>query len=241
MNKNNKKLLAGTEVVTTDTPHGNHAEGEETKLRATWLPIHKLQKWEKNPRYIKDQDFEKLKKSLAKNPEFAQKRPLLVNHTKDKKGQDVFTVYAGNMRLSAMKALGWPLAPCIVEKDIPKKRMEEEALKDNIEYGQWDMDILADQFEMEDLLEMDLPEKELGMFELSENDLADGMNLSDEEKGNFTQKTFTLSTQQAMIIEAAMDTVMTMEEYADMNTYGNENKNGNALALIVDLWAKQNK
>lgn len=129
---------------------------KESNLKMRMIPVDQLHKWDKNPRNIKAVDFEKLKRSLEKNPGFMQKRPLLVNETKGK-----YVVYAGNMRLAAIKALGWPEALCIVEKDIPTKRMNEEALKDNIEYGQWDMDLMSENFSEEELKEMELPELEM--------------------------------------------------------------------------------
>lgn len=241
MNKNTKtpKKLGNMEVVTfPKNPHEGEA-WSQTKIKAVWLPIDQLTKWGKNPRHITAKDLEKLKNSLSKNPEFAQKRPLLVNHTVDKKGVTTYTVYAGNMRLSAMKALGWPLAPCIVEKDIPKKRLEEEALKDNIEYGQWDFDILANEFDEADLQEMDLPEKEMWLFEVGKDDLVEGMDLPTGEKQPFVQRTFTLANAQAEAIDAAMSEIMKTQEYKYMVTHGNQNNYGNALALIIEQWAQQ--
>ena len=139
---------------------------KESNLKMRMIPVDQLHKWDKNPRNIKAVDFEKLKRSLEKNPGFMQKRPLLVNETKGK-----YVVYAGNMRLAAIKALGWPEALCIVEKDIPTKRMNEEALKDNIEYGQWDMDLMSENFSEEELKEMELPELEMWLFELNNDDI----------------------------------------------------------------------
>lgn len=148
-----KIIPKGKELAMAETPPEQKLEAN---MRAVLMPLDQLEKWDKNPRNIKEADFKKLQASLVKNPGFMQKRPLLVNHTKGK-----FVVYAGNMRLSAMKAMGWKEAPCIIEKDIPKARMHEEALKDNIEYGQWDMDLLSENFSEAELKEMQLPDREM--------------------------------------------------------------------------------
>jgi len=206
----------------------------EAKLKLSMIPVDQLHKWDKNPRNIKAVDFEKLKRSLEKNPGFMQKRPLLVNETKGK-----YVVYAGNMRLAAIKALGWPEAPCIVEKDIPTKRMNEEALKDNIEYGQWDMDLMSENFSEEELKEMELPDREMGLFELGKEDFEDGIDLPTGDKSPFLQKTFTQANDQGQIIDQAIADCMKTDEYKYMETHGNQNSFGNALSLIVEQWAQR--
>lgn len=207
---------------------------KEPNLKLRMIPVDQLHKWDKNPRNIKAVDFEKLKRSLEKNPGFMQKRPLLVNETKGK-----YVVYAGNMRLAAIKALGWPEAPCIVEKDIPTKRMNEEALKDNIEYGQWDMDLMSENFSEEELKEMELPDREMGLFELGKEDFEEDMDLPTGDKNPFQQMVTTLATAQAEMIYQAISDCMKTEEYKYMETHGNQNSNGNALSLIVEQWAQQ--
>jgi len=119
------------------------------------MDISKLQFRDKNPRLIKAENLEKLKKSIQDDPEFLAKRKILVNDTKDGK-----IVYAGNQRLRSLLALGYTEVPdewIDIEKNIPLKLMEKRAFKDNVEYGEYDHDKLKD-FDLEFLKELDLPE-----------------------------------------------------------------------------------
>lgn len=140
------------------------------------MDISNLQFWDKNPRLIKAENLEKLKKSIQDDPEFLAKRKILVNDTKD-----WMIVYAGNQRLRSLLALGYTEVPdewIDVEKNIPIKLMEKRAFKDNVEYGEYDHDKLKD-FDLEFLKELDLPEWELDLSELNDIEL-------DEEKEDST-------------------------------------------------------
>lgn len=132
------------------------------------MDISKLQFRDKNPRLIKAENLEKLKKSIQDDPEFLAKRKILVNDTKDGK-----IVYAGNQRLRSLLALGYTEVPdewIDIEKNIPLKLMEKRAFKDNVEYGEYDHDKLKD-FDLEFLKELDLPEWELDLSELNDIEL----------------------------------------------------------------------
>lgn len=107
-----------------------------------------------NPRYILDESFEKLKKSLEAFPDMMQKRPLIVND----KGE----VLGGNMRLRAAKALGWSEVPTI-QVDWPIDKQREFIIKDNSGFGKWDFDVLANEWNQGELadwgLEVYLPDE----------------------------------------------------------------------------------
>lgn len=95
------------------------------------IEISKLNEWEQNPRQIDDQAFERLKKSIERNPDFLEKRPLLVTEREGK-----LIVYAGNQRLKAVRALGWTDVFCIVDREISDEKMKEQAMIDNQQWGQ---------------------------------------------------------------------------------------------------------
>lgn len=103
-----------------------------------------------NPRILKDDKFKKLVQSLKDFPEMANVRPIVVN--KD------MIVLGGNMRLKAMQEAGWKKAPVqIVDWSIEKQN--EFIIKDNVGYGEWDWDILANEWNTDELTEwgLDLP------------------------------------------------------------------------------------
>ena len=103
-----------------------------------------------NPRVLKDDKFKKLVQSLKDFPEMANVRPIVVNTE--------MIVLGGNMRLRAMQEAGWKKAPVqIVDWSIEKQN--EFIIKDNVGFGEWDWDVLANEWNESELIEwgLDLP------------------------------------------------------------------------------------
>jgi len=114
------------------------------------LPIGKIKSNPNNPRTIKDDKFFKLVQSLKDLPEMAKVRPVVVN-------QDM-VVLGGNMRLKAMKEAGWKEVPVeVVDWDEDKQR--QFIIKDNVGFGEWDWEMLANQWDAEQLEDwgLDIP------------------------------------------------------------------------------------
>lgn len=110
----------------------------------------------KNPRFIRDEKFKDLCRSIETSPEFLDARPLLV-YPLD--GGNFITL-AGNMRLRACRELGMVDAPCYVfPKNTPIEKLREYAIKDNVPFGQTDWDVLKE-WDAEELKDwsFDLPE-----------------------------------------------------------------------------------
>ncbi|UWI20315.1 MAG: ParB-like nuclease domain [Bacteriophage sp.] len=109
----------------------------------------------KNPRYLKGEEHDKLKKSLKSSPELLQYKPLMVYAIEGGK----FVVICGNMRLRICQELhnegaeGFDALPCFVlNKDVPIAKIKEYAIKDNVQAGNWDWDELANgDWEVDDL------------------------------------------------------------------------------------------
>lgn len=109
----------------------------------------------KNPRYLKGEEHDKLKKSLKDSPELLQYKPLMVYAAEGGK----FVVICGNMRLRICQELhnegveGFDALPCFVlNKDVPIAKIKEYAIKDNVQAGNWDWDELANgDWEVDDL------------------------------------------------------------------------------------------
>lgn len=108
----------------------------------------------KNPRYLKGEEHDKLKKSLKESPELLRYKPLMVYAT-----DTSYIVICGNMRLRICQELhnegieGFDALPCFVlNKDVPIAKIKEYAIKDNVQAGNWDWDELANgDWEVEDL------------------------------------------------------------------------------------------
>lgn len=117
-----------------------------------YLPISKLKSHPENPRKVEEKQMTILCESLKANPDYFETRPILCN--KD------FVVFAGNMRLLAAKKNGLTDVPVAV-MDISEERQKEIMIRDNRSNGIFDFDILANTFEIPDLLKFGFEEKEL--------------------------------------------------------------------------------
>ena len=102
----------------------------------------------KNPRFIKDERFAALKKSIEDAPELLDARTLLVYPL----GNGKYITIAGNMRLRACRELGYKDIPCYVfPKETTVEKLREYTIKDNIAFGSTDWDALANEWEVADL------------------------------------------------------------------------------------------
>ena len=119
-----------------------------------------------NPRVIKDDKFKKLVKSITDFPQMLELRPIVVN--------DDMIVLGGNMRLKALEHLGIEETFIIKAGDLTDKQEQEFIIKDNVGYGEWDWDQLANEWDVEDLDEwgLDLPLDFVKELEAEEDDFA---------------------------------------------------------------------
>lgn len=95
-----------------------------------------------NPRIISDAKFKKLVASIKEFPEMAEVREIVVN--KD------MVILGGNMRFRAMQEAGWTEVPIKVV-DWPEDKQKEFIIKDNVSGGDWDWEMLANEWEEEKL------------------------------------------------------------------------------------------
>ena len=104
-----------------------------------------------NPRLIKDDKFKKLCQSIKDFPEMLDIRPIVVN-------QDMI-VLGGNMRLKACQEVGIKEVPIIIADNLTDAQQREFLIKDNVSGGEWDWDLLANEWEVEELSNwgLDLP------------------------------------------------------------------------------------
>jgi len=103
------------------------------------IPLNQLKPNPKNPRTISEAKFEKLKKSIVDFPEMLELRPLIVDET--------MTVLGGNMRLKALLALGITETSIIRASTLTEEQKKEFLIKDNIAFGEFDFDYLANDFD----------------------------------------------------------------------------------------------
>jgi hypothetical protein len=193
-------------------------------------PIEELRLNPDNPRFIKEDKYKKLLASIREFPEMLDLRPIVV----DSEG----IVLGGNMRLRACKEAGLKEVPVIYADQLTEEQKREFIIKDNVGFGEWDWDVLGNEWDLQALTDWGL---DVGGFELDAEEFGDDFSLPDGDKEPFQQMTFTLADEQAQQIKNALSDIRATEEYKYCETFGNENSNGNALYLIIMQWAEQRK
>ena len=131
-----------------------------------------------NPRFIRDEKYKKLVKSIKSFPEMLEIRPIVVDED--------MVVLGGNMRLKACKEAGLKEVPIIKVNELSEDKKKEFILKDNQSFGEWDTKLLSE-WDKELLLDSGFEAWDLiGIY--GDNDMTKGMeksiegsNFNDEE------------------------------------------------------------
>jgi len=199
-------------------------------MKTEMVKISEVKNNPNNPRVIKDDKFEKLVRSIKEFPKMLEIRPIVVN--------DDMIVLGGNMRLKACKEAGLKEVPIIKADDLTEDEQRQFIIKDNVSGGEWDWEILQNDWNLEELDEWGL---DVIGFDLDAEELGTDFSLPDGDKAPFQQMTFTLADEQAEQIKNAIADIKETEEYKYCETMGNENSNGNALYLIIMQWVEQRK
>lgn len=129
-----------------------------------------------NPRIIKDNKFKLLVKSIQEFPEMLELRPIVIDENN--------VVLGGNMRLKACQEAGLQDVPVKIAT-LSEQQKKEFIVKDNVGFGEWDWDDLANNWNVEELTEwgLDIPNFDTGSFadknkELSLDDVTDSMTIN---------------------------------------------------------------
>lgn len=135
-------------------------------MKAEFISISKVKANPNNPRIIKDDKFAKLVKSIQEFPKMLELRPIVVN-------EDMI-VLGGNMRLKACKEAGLKEIPIIKASELTEEQQKEFIIKDNVGFGEWDWNDLANNWDADKLNEwgLDIPGFEEEVLEAKEDDFA---------------------------------------------------------------------
>jgi hypothetical protein len=185
-----------------------------------------------NPRVLRDDKFQKLKQSIKEFPKMLSLRPMVIDENN--------VVLGGNMRLRALQELGFTdIDEAWVKRssDLTEEEKKRFIIADNVAFGEWDWDTLANDWDVVDLEAWGL---EIPQFDRPE-DFDEDFTLPEGDKEPFQQMTFTLADEQATVLQNAIAEIKRTEEYKYCETMGNENSNGNALYLIIKQWEGQRK
>ncbi|GAA4362177.1 hypothetical protein GCM10023185_29860 [Hymenobacter saemangeumensis] len=107
------------------------------------VPIEQVRLNEQNPRLIQDNRFEQLVQSLVDFPQMLHLRPIVVDEN--------YVALGGNMRLHAALRLGYKEVPIVMATGLTEHQKREFVIKDNASFGEWDWNILANEWSDEPL------------------------------------------------------------------------------------------
>lgn len=138
-----------------------------------------------NPRVIKDDKFKKLVQSIKDFPQMLELRPIVIDENN--------IVLGGNMRLRACNELGLKDVPTIYAKDLTEEQKKEFIIKDNVGFGEWNWDDLANEWDEELLVKW-------------------GMDLPFDEKIDKLQEDETLEFEQSVQLEPPKEYILIMAE-----------------------------
>jgi ParB-like chromosome segregation protein Spo0J len=112
------------------------------------VPINSVKSNADNPRIIKDDKFKKLVKSISEFPQMLELRPIIVDND--------MIILGGNMRHKAAMECGLQMIPIVIAEDLTEEQKREFIIKDNVGFGEWDWDILANDWDADLLVEWGL-------------------------------------------------------------------------------------
>jgi hypothetical protein len=126
-------------------------------MKVEKLKISEVKTNPKNPRLIKDDKFKKLVKSIQDFPQMLELRPIVVDENN--------IVLGGNMRLKACKEAGLKEVFIVKADNLTEQQKDEFIVKDNVGFGEWDWDILANEWDADKLDDwgLDIPNYSLGL------------------------------------------------------------------------------
>lgn len=128
--------------------------------------IHEIKPNPNNPRIIKDHKFKQLVKSIQDFPQMLELRPIVIDENN--------MVLGGNMRLKACLEAGLTDVPVIHANNLSENQKKEFIVKDNVGYGEWEWDTIANEWELKELDEWGLDIPAFATKELEKKDNTKG-------------------------------------------------------------------
>lgn len=184
------------------------------------IDVNDIQPYAKNAKKHPDSQITHIANSIR---EFGFRQPLVID--KDN------VLVIGHGRLEAAKRLGYDTVPCVRADDLTEDQIKALRLADNkTNESDWDFDFLD--LEIDDITDIDMSQFGFDVFD--PDDYGTDFTLDDGDKSEICQMTFTLHEEQKKAILQAIDSIGDVVE----ETFGNTNKNGNALYEVIRQWAE---
>jgi hypothetical protein len=168
--------MSKTTPIDTGIELQNVTPKKDNLPNAHYRPVRDIALNEKNPRWIPDDAFERLKASIRSFPQMLEIRPVVV----DENG----IILGGNMRYRAAKAIGLDTIPVIEAADLTEDQKNEFIVKDNVAAGRWDWDSLSSNFSADEILSWGIDIDYGKQFDAGFYD----QEADDESGNNYTRK-----------------------------------------------------
>lgn len=186
-----------------------------------------------NPRCIAREDFGKLKARLAEDPEFTGCNEIIVTLHEGR-----YVAVSGNMRLEALRELGWEEVPVkVVPEGTPADAIARYVLLGNASFGKWGIDRLASGWESALLTDLGIEVPQYA--DLDPDELGEEFTLPDGEQSRERTVSFQLSATQEAVLRRALR--LAEERGVTLTTHGNGNLEGNYLHAILTQWEGQRR
>ena len=154
---------------------------KEIQNKVEYKSLDEIYHLDHNPRIISKENMDKLVQSIKDNPDYFEARPIICS---DRTGKNV--IIAGNQRLRAAGLAGIEQVPVVVLHGLSEEREREITIRDNVELGEWDMDLLANEWNEQDLVdwgvEINWDEKEDNFIDIEENHYVIEIQCENEEQ-----------------------------------------------------------
>lgn len=198
-----------------------------SNLKIEYVSKDQLKPYAKNAKMHTNEQVEQIKKSIE---EFGFNDPIAVWHDDE--------IIEGHGRLLAvMEMPEVETVPIIRLDDLTDEQRRAYMLVHNKLTMNTDFDFELLDSELDNIIDIDMAEYGFDIDDISPDDFGDEFSLPDGDKPEICTMTFTLHQEQKSLIEYAMSLV----EDNVVETFGNTNKNGNALYEVIRQWAEQRK
>ena len=191
------------------------------------VKLKEMKPFDENPRAATEKEYNDVKESIEK---FNLVELPVVNMDG--------TIIAGHLRARVLIELYGPeheIQVRVPNRHLTQDEFREYLIRSNKNTGHWSMETLAEFFSEDELISWGWEDWELGA---KEEDFDEGFSLNSGEKAPFQQMTFTLADEQADEIRAAIKKAKEEITPEILETFGNENANGNHLYMIIKQWAE---
>lgn len=195
------------------------------KLEIEYVDIDSIKPYKNNAKLHPQEQIEQIKKSIKK---FGMDDPIGI--WKDE-------IVEGHGRLIACKELGMKEIPIIRLDHLTDEERKAYTLAHNKLTMNSDFDIGLLNEELDSIFNIDMEEFGFDLGVLDSEEFGTDFELPEGDKNNLEQITFILASEQAELIRNAMELVK--DEIQE--TFGNENRNGNAIYEVVRQWVEQRK